>query len=112
MADQVQCPHCNTFKVVSAEFRVNKDGQRIANPFSGCGAIAVLLGVPTGIAGVLMFGLVGLFEPRAFIFAAIYAGIFVVFWWIKKSYENNPAGYDHTCLNCGKKWTTEPRSNA
>jgi hypothetical protein len=111
MADQVQCPNCNNYKITSVEFRVDsKTGKRVPDPLGGCfGPIIILIGIPVEVVSLIVFILLAFMVPQSFVMVFIPAGLLALTWWMKTWYEKNPAGHDHTCQSCGKKWTVEPK---
>jgi hypothetical protein len=120
MTDQVQCPNCSNSKTISTEFRVNpKTGERIPHKQ---GVFARLfsnfIGGPALLIGVLLFGIYAFFVDQTLLLWTVVLGILGA--GIRQSvaatkimqenfYKECPAGYDHTCESCGKKWTVNPK---
>jgi len=86
--EQIQCPHCNYYKVVP-DLPGGDPGCAYMASF-GLGGLFLLMGLTTNDGGGTVVGLV-----------LVGAGIFAVV------YRSNHALTHHRCLNCGYKWETK-----
>jgi archaellum biogenesis protein FlaJ (TadC family) len=115
MPQQVLCPHCNKYKVISTEFRVHpKTGRRITLGFVHVLGKYILIPVmllAVACACVIAFGAAeGSWDFVLGFFFVVLMTIFSIAQtiWTEKNFKKNPVGYDNICDSCGLQWTVNP----
>jgi hypothetical protein len=102
--EQVQCPHCKNFKVVTTEFKYDKEKKRRITNLGCMTSTVYILGSILGGLGLLLL----FFDDVRMvgIFFLIFTGIMMLpSIFTDKSYKSKSPGYDYYCSACGFQWS-------